>query len=882
MPHTSLFSIIKRTFLINLLFCGVILWGQTEKIAFEKYGVAEGLPEEFARDVIQDDQGFIWISTQNGIVKYDGYEFKVFRGELSDKEGTMQLRGGQKFVKGRDGKLWTSNHLEGIISYNPIKERFQNYKTDLKDPNKLPYYGGVQLLFEDSDSNLWFLNSSVVLDTLILGKLNPSTGSINAYPHRRNYPRYNDIVLNLELYEAAKDSSVWQLLHPGTLNVFNRENETFEQVISSGSMVPGTDIKDTIRMIIKGNEKYDILRGDKGVYLWDPVIRKSIQTYTKLADKDKSLPDYEMAGAFIDVRDQLWVLQQQGHINLINLSSGTIEHFKYGEGDLKFDGGAKKTDQLSVFAQNEKGIWLATTNLSPFSEGEPLTYLYYDFLTEEFTLYSEKFNDNLNPVSEGRHIFQYSSILDNSGLLWLATRPNVYKQSPKIRQIETYRHDPAVSSSIPSDTITSLFEDSKSRLWVGTTQGLALNQGDIFRKVNFDKGRNDEKLFRIQTIYEDSSGVIWVGTYGKGLFRFSEDQTSLIQIELSPGLDKMDFSFDIECIQEDSNGNLWISAWRRGIYILGKGNRKLIQKFEVSNSEDHGMKSNWVDPIYLDSEGNIWLGDPADNEFGIYKYSAEDNTFKHLGNDPSDSLSLISNEIRFIGEDNRNRMWIGTDGGLSLYDKEKGNFHRSKDALRMPSTIAYVQAEDAKIWVSTYSGGGLALVGPTIEDIEFFGEEEGLLHNDISNYLNELLMDENGLLWLPNQRGLSVFDTRSLTIQNYGPRDGMQNLSVWSRMIKTRDGTIWIGGQNGLNRIDPDLLFTKDSIPPKLVITSLRINDSPYSVPDGDLFTKAVAYTDKVTVNHSEKNLSFEFVALHYLRPKDNLYSWKLENYDSD
>ena len=64
-----------------------------DKIAFEKFGVAEGLPEEFARDVIQDEQGFIWITTQNGIVKYDGYTFKVFRGESSEQDGKLKSRG---------------------------------------------------------------------------------------------------------------------------------------------------------------------------------------------------------------------------------------------------------------------------------------------------------------------------------------------------------------------------------------------------------------------------------------------------------------------------------------------------------------------------------------------------------------------------------------------------------------------------------------------------------------------------------------------------------------------------------------------------------------------------------------------------------------------
>jgi len=884
MPYKTLFSFIKGFLIVTLLLCGITVRAQTEKIAFEKYGVAEGLPEEFAKDVIQDEQGFIWISTQNGIVKYDGYTFKVFRGESTDAEdGKMKVRGGNILVKGKDGKLWTSNHGYGLISFDPKRSYFENYLPNPKDPSQLPYAGINLMLTEDSEENIWFLNTSRVLDTVVLGRLDTKTGAIRAYPHKRFYPRYNDIVLNFELMEAEKDSSVWQLLHPGNLNVLNPENDEFELVMASGSTIPGTDIKDTIRMINAGNERFDILRGDKGVYLWDPVRRKSLLSYTKLEDKDNTLPAMDLSYAFIDAKDQLWIFQLQGHICIIDLEGEDIRYLKYGEGDLKFDVGAQKTDQLTVFDQDRSGIWFGTTNLSPFSEGEPLNYLYYDHSTEGFKHYSELFNDEVNPMQTGKHIFNYNNFKDRSGIFWLATRPNLYKQSPKVRQIETIRHDPADTGSILSDTITSIFEDSKNRLWIGTDKGLSLQEeNESFRDISVHVRGNTKKAGRIYTIYEDSMGVIWVGTYGNGLLRLEESQMILREVPLSSTSIKLDFSDDIEAIQEDPEGNLWISAWRQGVYLLDKETHKVVKKFEVKDGEQHGMKSNWIDPIYLDSKGRIWLGDPGDNPYGIYQYSPKENSFKHYGNDPSDSLSLISNEIRFIGEDDLNRLWIGTDGGLCLFDEEEGVFHRVKESMKIPSVLAFLPAGNGRIWVSTYSGGGLALVGPEVNEIEMYGEEQGLLHNDILNYSNNLLMDEGGLLWLPNQRGLSVFDTSARRFQNFTERDGMQSLTMTSKMNRTRDGTVWIGGVNGLNKVDPRKIFKKDSIPPQLVITSIGINDSIYSAPDGELFEKSVSYTEQVTLDHTQRDLSFDFVALHYLRPEDNLYSWKLENYDTD
>ena len=171
----------------------------------------------------------------------------------------------------------------------------------------------------------------------------------------------------------------------------------------------------------------------------------------------------------------------------------------------------------------------------------------------------------------------------------------------------------------------------------------------------------------------------------------------------------------------------------------------------------------------------------------------------------------------------------------------------------------------------------MALVGPGINDVELFGEDKGLLHNDA----NGLVFDDYGKLWLPTERGLSVLDTLTKTYISYFEKDGFQKYSRNNEVVKTSDSNIWIGGQNGLNRINPNKLFNTDTIPPQVIITSMGVLDSIYSAQDGELFDKAVSYTNKVTLNHWQKDLSFSFVGLHYSKPEDNQYSWKLENYDT-
>ncbi len=248
-----------------------------------------------------------------------------------------------------------------------------------------------------------------------------------------------------------------------------------------------------------------------------------------------------------------------------------------------------------------------------------------------------------------------------------------------------------------------------------------------------------------------------------------------------------------------------------------------------------------------------------------------------------DSLSVGSNEIRFITEDDLGRMWVGTDGGLNLYDHEGDVFYRNTN-YNIPSTNSYAKATNGKLWISTYSGGGLALVGPGVNDVELFGESKGLLHNDIYDS-SELVSDDLGQLWLPTARGLSVFDTKTTSFKNYFNSDGFQKYPEFFLVsLKTHDGDIWMGSRqgNGLNRIRPKDLIKKDSTPPSVVITEMTINGNSYDAPDGTIFKKTVGYTDAINLKHDQKDLSFDFVALHYLQSKDNLYSWKLENYDTE
>ncbi len=859
---------------ITVVFDSVL--AQEKRRVYEKYGVAEGLPEEYVRNILQDDKGFIWLTTQNGLVKYDGYDFKVYKEAKSETDSsTFLLRNSSNgLLQTREGKLWMGDLDTGrLICFDPSTEAGRSYEPQFSDSQELNTLF-QRVFFEDVHNNIWYTNHSH--DTLVLARFDPKTEIAKAYPYENTFG--NALLGFQNLVYSAIDGNIWYIEPSGNLKVWTPEKDDFELVVAHGEKIQGIEIEDMLIALNTANDDNLLLIGKHGLYILNPVTQQIIQQYTNTDEGNHFLPDSEVHFAFTDLKGSYWAIHENNEITIIDPKSNSYSRLSYGLGSLNFQRGYKNVDLIVPSEQNEEGIGFSLVSNLLNGRHDPLHFIRYEFSTKSFIYYDSKFNDKNNP---NRPTASLKGFTDNSGLSWLFYRPGFYKETPKTRQIELLKNDPKNPSSIPSDTIIQLFEDSKKRFWVGTRSGIARKKPNGgFQQIGAVK---DASPISLNKFYEDSKGNLWAGSYGQGLYRYQETQQKFKKIDFIPDVDYKKDRVEVNAIQEDADGRIWVSVNQLGIYVLDGSSFEIKEKYEFANNEEHGLPSERIPILFLDLRGGIWLGDFDFNSFGLFKYLEKEKRFKHYAYDPKDSLSMSSNEIRFITEDDLGRIWVGTDVGLNRYDPLKDVFYRNTH-INMPSTIAYAKAKNGKLWVSTYSGGGLALVGPEVNDVEVFGESEGLLHNDIQ-YYGELISDDLGQLWLPTARGLSVFDTNTKSFKSYFGKDGFQKTP--ERLLtglKTHYGIIWLGSQegNGLNRIDPKDFIKKDSTPPSVVITAMSVNDSSYGHPDGKIFKKSVAYTDKISLGHNQKNLGFEFVALHYLRSEDNLYSWKLENYDTE
>ena len=865
----------KLIFTFLLVLTGNIGFAQQNKIPFEGYNVPEGLPEEFVRGLVQDNKGFIWFGTQSGLVKYDGYQFKVYREALDKTDSTaLQLRNiGGGLFKARDGKIWIGGSwgLGCIASFDPLTEKFRIYYYPVNNDEDSDRVASV-LLFEDEKGNIWFKNGYAT--TGLSGKfttirLNPNTGEMKQYP-------LGDIYEGNRYFKGAtleSSGTIWLLDDKNNLNKLNPQNDEFEIIIPAGKALSASSSAPvTFTNIAKGSDNRLLLSATHGVYIFDSKLQKIVKNYEHSAANGTGLPD-PVVYAFEDSKKQFWVSHVGGKLSIIDPDTDNIQTFSYGTAPLPYQKNISSIQAFAIYDQTDQGIWFQAWGPSFGVK----FFVHYQFDTKTFSIYDYNFNIRSNPFLPNRIPFLF--LKDQTGLLWLGTRPGLYKQAPKKRQMDLFRYHADEPDGLPSDTVNYLLEDSKKRLWIATANGLALYQPNqenfrIFRNVASNQGSLSNN--NVTSLAEDADGKIWVGT-ANGLNQWQESTGTFKRFFY-----KLGETNAVAFIFPDNQQRLWLSLLDKGVFVLDKNSGRVLRSFIPDAKKASSLSSNRINAFYQDSRGTIWLGDTRDNQFGLYKLNQAEDAFSHYLRITGDSTSISSNRIFFMAEDSKQRLWIGTDGGLNLYNHEENKFTRFRNS-KLSSMHGLISDKHGEPWFATYSGGGLVSVDAEKKIITAYDETKGLLHNDLHPGLNWIIAkDDFGRFWLPSQRGLSVFDPETKTYESYFEKDGFQPYDRGYVSIRTSNGDIWIGSNHGLNHIVPANLLKKDTTLPSIVITQVSINDSLYSKPDGVIFKKSVAYTDDIELAYWQKDLSFDFVALHYLRSEDNQYSWKLENYDND
>ncbi len=622
------------------------------KTRFQRVSLEEGLSQAAVNVIAQDRDGFLWFGTQEGLNRFDGYEFKLFRHDPADP-ATLSHNSVRAIVEDEDGFLWIGTDTGGLDRLNPVDGSFRHFRHDADDPQSLSSnrirvilqdragdfwigtdggglnrfdretgqadrfpaiaddasglsHGHVRDLHQDGAGRVW-----VATDGGGLNVLNVGARLFTQYRHDPADPASLSSDRLVQLFEDG-NGDLWIGTADKGLNRFDRATGTFERFDSAGSNLP----PGAVNAIFQDSAGLLLVGTDTGLGAWDPASR-DFRVYRHDPADPYSLGHDRIKSLFQDRGGVVWVGTDDG-LNKWNPLSGTFPHFT-----AKPDDPARLShNYVTSFSEDSAGrIWIGTVDgLNVFDRG-----------TGRFRRYRHDPSNVRGGPSDNRVASVY---VDTQDRVWIGTvASGLDMLDLATGHFRNFRHDPSDPTSLSFDGVTAIFEDSHGQIWVGTYRG-GLNQlsadGESFSAYRHD-GEDGASLSsdRVVAIYEDANGMLWIGTDGGGLNRMDRDRGTFDHFTYDP---EDPFSLSSQhawTIVEDAVGDLWIGTQGGGLNRWAASDRRARRTVFSRYLPRDGLSSHTVYGSLLDDDGQLWFStnrglavlDPATGTFRNYNTS---------------------------------------------------------------------------------------------------------------------------------------------------------------------------------------------------------------------------------------------------------------------
>ncbi|MBV6479336.1 MAG: hypothetical protein HGGPFJEG_02107 [Ignavibacteria bacterium] len=626
---------------------------------FERLSLEQGLSQNSIYSIVQDSDDYMWFGTEEGLNKYDGVKFKIYKNRISD-QNSIADNFVKKLIIDKSGQLWAGTLNGFIFRYNKFMDNFSNISIDnesdevkseltsflcMEDKSMLvgSYYGGIKVLdnrisnirafkpgnndfdisnltdvsalYEDSFGLIWICSWDKGI--FIYNKMESTIKKLEDHFDTKVNLRSNAVRCIFE----DSDSNIWIGTIKG-LNIFNRKKN---DLISCPKMdiISNKDI--LIFSILEDNSK-----------------NKWIATYTdgllKIDDKNKltqychekndynSISTNSIYSLYLDRSNVLWIGTLGGGINKLDCGRKRFYNLKYANEKNEEIGSvvkilvdSKNNHWISTFSNGIK-IFKRDNSFLTLSENidlknhshEAITSIIEDDKNNVWLCclrkdYFYKYNLLTNELSEFQHPFKFgiNSIFYINSYLYIAIREKgILKFDTVNEKFVKYDNDDPFYEKLKTKIIYCSFIDSKKSLWLGTIRE-GLYKCDFKKKeiLNFTYIPNDDTSISdncITCIAEDSSGNIWIGTKNGGLNKYIEKSNSFQRINSSNGLPNE----YIKGILEDSSNNLWISS-NSGLTKYNF-NTQLVKNYVYSD----GIQSNEFNDgaFFKDKSGSMFFG----------------------------------------------------------------------------------------------------------------------------------------------------------------------------------------------------------------------------------------------------------------------------------
>jgi signal transduction histidine kinase/ligand-binding sensor domain-containing protein/DNA-binding response OmpR family regulator len=386
----------------------------------------------------------------------------------------------------------------------------------------------------------------------------------------------------------------------------------------------------------------------------------------------------------------------------------------------------------------------------------------------------------------------------------------------------------------------------------------------------------------VRAVVKTRDDVVWVGTQ-RGLTRMERSGGRVVYGApfSTRGAALPDPS--VQSLLEDRDGNLWIGT-PRGLVVVERASGA-VRRYRRESGDPRSLAEDWVGVLHEDRDGRVWVGTLGR---GLSEFDPGTRSFRNYGSRPNDAAGLPSGAITAIFTDGANRLWIGTDNGLARLASSADSTRRFEEVAAgagglggvVVQSIAQSAATPDVLWIGTEQRG-LARLDLRDESVRFLTTRNSGLPDDT---VYGLLTDEQGRLWMSTNRGLASFDPSANAFRSYGAERGLQSSEFNARaFFRAADGEMFFGGIGGLTAFYPDRIADNPHSP-AVVISAVRVLDRGARVPgtEARLLYGHGLEQQSVEVEHDERDITFDFVALHFSDAARNRYFYRLDGYDAD
>ncbi|PQA53451.1 hybrid sensor histidine kinase/response regulator transcription factor [Siphonobacter curvatus] len=469
---------------------------------------------------------------------------------------------------------------------------------------------------------------------------------------------------------------------------------------------------------------------------------------------------------------------------------------------------------------------------------------------------------------------------DKRGKLWIASLEGLYRYDPDLQQLQTYRHDPENRKSLSQNSIYSLFEDTNGSIWVGTYyRGVDIIYSSLTPFTIHQNHPSASSLSNdvVSYITADNRAQLWIGTEGGGLNTFNTTKGSFQAFKHQPSDPYSISSNLIKSIHWDKRGILWVCTHLGGLNAYHPQSQR-FEHFRHDPSNPHSLASDNVIDVAEDAKGNIWVGTDRN---GISVFDPHTGLFRTI-HTHSTPLKISGEGIRSFFLDSKKNLWIATGAGLNRLDStgKKMTWFTSGNTLNLKSHDINCVSEDAQgqIWIGTYYGG-LCRLNPDEKSVTTFTEKDGLPNDNVLG----ILEDHQHYLWLSTENGLCRFNPSQQTFKTYTTSDGLPSNEFSPRAYyQSPEGLLYFGTNSGLVSFDPSRIVLNQFLPP-LTFTSLKLFNQPVQVGDAQgLLTQDISSTQSLTFTHDQNVFSLDFALLNYIKPGKNQYAYQLQGFEKN